>query len=105
MVKTALLFIVMSMALLPPQSARAELTAAQAEKGKAVYENRCLHCHGVKGRGDGPAAKRLRPKPRNLASGMYKFTYTQFGKLPQDSTIFTRVSEGLPGMERNSQGR
>ncbi|MFQ5431497.1 MAG: c-type cytochrome [Nitrospinota bacterium] len=95
--RTAFFAAVMSLALMLPQFAQAELTAEQAEKGKVIYENRCIHCHGVKGRGDGPSSKRLRPKPRNFASGMYKFTYTQFGKLPQDSTIFTRVSEGLPG--------
>lgn len=88
---------VISLALLLPQPAQAELTAEQAEKGKVIYEKRCIHCHGVTGKGDGPSADRLRPRPRNFASGMYKFTYTEFGKLPQDSTLFTRVSEGLPG--------
>jgi mono/diheme cytochrome c family protein len=30
-----------------------EMTAASVDKGKALYEKFCLHCHGAKGLGDG----------------------------------------------------
>ena len=40
--------------------------AVDLEKGKAVYETRCAPCHGPEGRGDGPAAAALTPKPRNF---------------------------------------
>jgi mono/diheme cytochrome c family protein len=34
--------------------------------GKRVYLERCAPCHGDDGRGDGPAAAALEPRPRNL---------------------------------------
>ncbi len=39
-----------------------EVTAA----GKAVFERNCQMCHGLEGRGDGPAATALTTKPANL---------------------------------------
>jgi mono/diheme cytochrome c family protein len=34
--------------------------------GRAVFLQRCASCHGVDGRGDGPAGKYLDPHPRNF---------------------------------------
>jgi high-affinity iron transporter len=34
--------------------------------GERVYMERCAPCHGDDGRGDGPAAAALEPRPRNL---------------------------------------
>ena len=39
--------------------------------GKALYEKNCAACHGTSGKGDGPAAVSMRPKPRNLADEEY----------------------------------
>jgi high-affinity iron transporter len=36
--------------------------------GDAVYRAQCAMCHGAGGRGDGPAAAMLLPKPRDLSS-------------------------------------
>ncbi|HET8540322.1 MAG TPA: c-type cytochrome [Anaeromyxobacter sp.] len=36
------------------------------EKGRASYARYCASCHGPGGAGDGPAAKALRPPPRDL---------------------------------------
>lgn len=41
-------------------------------KGKEVYTQNCLTCHGEKGAGDGPAGQYLNPRPRNLATDSYK---------------------------------
>ncbi|MFQ5993007.1 MAG: c-type cytochrome [Nitrospiraceae bacterium] len=38
------------------------------ERGKAVYEVQCARCHGPEGRGDGPEAPFLAPRPPNLVS-------------------------------------
>ncbi len=38
-----------------------------AAKGKEIYGKSCVGCHGPAGKGDGPAASALNPKPTNLA--------------------------------------
>jgi len=35
--------------------------------GRDIYRARCSMCHGVEGRGDGPMAANLRPRPTNFA--------------------------------------
>lgn len=35
-------------------------------KGKALYETNCSTCHGVSGKGDGPAAGTMDPEPRDF---------------------------------------
>jgi len=35
-------------------------------RGKELFKTHCTVCHGSKGRGDGPAAAMLNPKPPNL---------------------------------------
>lgn len=49
--------------------------AGDKEKGKALYQNLCMTCHGMNGLGDGPVAASLPPemKPTNLQTGKYKF--------------------------------
>lgn len=39
-----------------------------AEEGETVYRTYCLNCHGAKGRGDGPVADSLTPRPADLTS-------------------------------------
>jgi mono/diheme cytochrome c family protein len=48
---------------------------ADAKKGKELYGQLCVTCHGVAGAGDGPVALSLPPemKPRNLQEGKYKY--------------------------------
>ena len=48
---------------------------ADAAAGKALYDARCVTCHGPIGAGDGPISAGLPPemKPRNLQEGKYKF--------------------------------
>lgn len=50
--------------------------AASAEKGdvakgKALYGNLCATCHGNAGKGEGPAAAALNPKPKDLTDKAY----------------------------------
>jgi mono/diheme cytochrome c family protein len=49
--------------------------AADAAKGGTLYAQRCAMCHGNKGAGDGPVAATIPEgmKPRNLATGQYKY--------------------------------
>ncbi|RMH38292.1 MAG: hypothetical protein D6690_00430 [Nitrospirae bacterium] len=73
-------------------------TPEQIEAGKRVYFTKCVWCHGVKGSGDGPAADRLWPRPRNFNAGTFKIRHTASGELPLiDVDLFRTVTHGLPG--------
>lgn len=41
--------------------------APNVEKGKEIFAQRCVACHGSTGHGDGPASASLNPKPRQFA--------------------------------------
>ena len=58
--------------------------------GKNLYAMQCQTCHGADGKGDGPAAAALDPKPRDFTAGYWKQ-----GGVP--SQIFNTVSNGIPG--------
>jgi mono/diheme cytochrome c family protein len=40
-----------------------EFGAASVDRGKVIYKEYCSQCHGATGKGDGPAASGLEPKP------------------------------------------
>ena len=42
-------------------------SSASIEQGKKLFEENCAACHGPSGRGDGPAAASLKPRPADLA--------------------------------------
>jgi mono/diheme cytochrome c family protein len=62
-------------------------TKGDAAKGKVSFENTCVACHGPQGKGDGPAAAALDPKPKNLSDAELLSTQT-------DDYIFKVISEG-----------
>ena len=76
--------------------ALAPFTAA-AQDAAALYRARCAVCHGAEGRGDGPAAPLLAPKPRDFTSGVYKFRSTPSGSLPTEADVFRTITRGLSG--------
>jgi mono/diheme cytochrome c family protein len=41
-------------------------TAADVDAGETKFKQLCATCHGDDGRGDGPAARALRPAPRDM---------------------------------------
>jgi mono/diheme cytochrome c family protein len=65
--------------------------------GKALYEMRCAQCHGTEGKGDGPAAAFVDPKPRDFTRGQYKFRTTSSGELPTDENLLKVIADGIPG--------
>lgn len=56
-------------------------------KGKESFNTICATCHGPEGKGDGPAAAALDPKPRNLSDAAYVSGLT-------DDHLFKVVKEG-----------
>lgn len=40
-----------------------EFGKASAGRGKVIYKEYCMQCHGASGKGDGPAASGIEPKP------------------------------------------
>jgi mono/diheme cytochrome c family protein len=68
-----------------------EPSAALIERGETLFENNCTQCHGRLGRGDGPAAATMNPKPRDLAdSNGWKKGFEVPG-------IFKTLTEGISG--------
>ncbi len=65
-----IVFVILLPVLLPIAIATADTTQAKgvvlAESGQKLYERYCSSCHGLSGKGDGPAADTLNPKPANL---------------------------------------
>jgi mono/diheme cytochrome c family protein len=59
-------------------------------EAKTLYTGNCGPCHGDKGRGDGPAAAGLNPKPADHTSAAVQ-TQT-------DGAIFWKLSEGKAPM-------
>lgn len=58
--------------------------------GRAVYVANCLACHGVTGKGNGPAAAALDPKPNDLADPK---VWEQ-----SDGALFWKIRQGRPPM-------
>ncbi|MBI2504071.1 MAG: c-type cytochrome [Candidatus Latescibacteria bacterium] len=73
-----------------------ETRAAEGDtvSGKALFKRDCTICHGEEGKGDGPAARFLYPKPRDFTSGIYKIRSTY---LPTDEDLYQTISKGIPG--------
>jgi DMSO reductase family type II enzyme heme b subunit len=81
---------------LSPHSALAQ--AGNGEKGEAIYQKRCLQCHGEEGDGLGPAAERLNPPPRDFTLGLYKIRSSAYdAELPNDADLFRMIRDGMPG--------
>ncbi|MDP2810134.1 MAG: c-type cytochrome [Rhodocyclaceae bacterium] len=71
--------------------------AADLAAGKKLYQRWCAQCHGDEGKGDGPAADLVYPRPRDFTLAIFKVRTTPSGQLPTDHDLFHIISEGLPG--------
>jgi cytochrome c oxidase cbb3-type subunit 2 len=84
-----------------PTLAQAPETGPQGEtRGEArrLYNNACAPCHGVRGDGEGPAARQLgSPQPRDFTAAVFKFRSRPTGYLPTDEDLFRVISKGVPG--------
>jgi len=73
------------------------LTAQDTTAGKTVYVKWCAGCHGDQGAGDGVAAKRMIPPPRDFTGAIYQIRSTASGNLPTDADLMRSIEEGLHG--------
>ncbi|RYD82195.1 MAG: cytochrome c [Verrucomicrobiaceae bacterium] len=64
------------------------------QKGRYVFEQNCMVCHGERGNGKGEMAAQLSPKPRDFTSGLFKYRSTPWGKLPTNEDLLHTIREG-----------
>ncbi len=77
--------------------APASVTAQDSQTGKAEYDRWCAGCHGVDGKGDGPGAGTMMPRPRDFTTGRYQIRSTPSGALPTDEDLTSVILDGMPG--------
>lgn len=68
----------------------------QESQSETLYQQHCAVCHGVQGKGDGPAAYLLRPRPRDFRLGAYRLVSTQNGIATKEDILKT-LNRGMPG--------
>ena len=64
--------------------------AASVAAGKAIYEEKCVPCHGESGQGDGPIGLTLNPRPADLTQHTIPGVHT-------DGQLFEWITNGFPG--------
>jgi DMSO reductase family type II enzyme heme b subunit len=84
-------------ALLQTEPVKPTPVSADKDAGKRLYQRWCAQCHGDEGKGDGPAAEFVYPRPRDFTLALFKVRTTPSGQLPTDHDLFNVISEGLPG--------
>jgi DMSO reductase family type II enzyme heme b subunit len=72
-----------------------ELARGDSADGVATFAARCAACHGKDGRGDGPLAPVLIPRPRDLTRGWYRFRSTPSGGPPLAQDLLQTFERGL----------
>ena len=70
-----------------------EFSNADAGRGKMLYKEYCAQCHGFTGKGDGPAASGLEPKPAIHAN-------IPFEKLPIEY-LYNVINHGGPAVGKS----
>jgi len=74
----------------------ADRACCDPEVGSGVFKAQCVVCHGPRGKGDGPAAVALTPRPANLAAA------ARLEQLSDDSlvNVVTAGRKTMPGFGR-----
>lgn len=79
--------------LIPPIDPKTvmEPTSELLARGKVLFEQNCVTCHGAQGQGDGPGGKGLNPPPRNFTAN----ANWKNGTRVED--IYKTLDEGIKG--------
>ncbi|GKS60248.1 hypothetical protein YTPLAS18_37750 [Nitrospira sp.] len=64
------------------------IPSGHPERGRVVYDQYCISCHGQTGRGDGTAALTLSPRPASLISASTS--------AKSDNELLRIIAEGKP---------
>lgn len=72
------------------------LAGEPSPRGQELYQKQCSACHGPTGRGDGPAAWLLYPKPRDFTKGLFRLVSTD-AAMATDADLFATITRGMPG--------
>lgn len=68
-----------------------------AKAGAVSYAARCALCHGEAGRGDGPLAPSMTPRPTDLTGGNVKFRSTPRLARATEADLYRTITVGLRG--------
>src|SRR5579863_5825827 len=68
---------------------------ASASKPQRIYLEKCAFCHGPDGRGNGPTAPSMIPRPRDFTQGEFKYKSTPQNEPPTDDDLVRTVQDGL----------
>jgi len=61
-------------------------SAASAQEAQALYAKNCTMCHGVAGKGDGPAGKALKPPPGDFKTSLAGKSDADLAKLLKEGS-------------------
>jgi mono/diheme cytochrome c family protein len=56
-------------------------TEEQLAQGKDIFTKNCITCHGSSGKGDGPGATALQPKPADFTDPEHSSFYSNQGRI------------------------
>lgn len=65
-----------------------QMDAAAYARGRMLYQQHCLSCHGIGGRGDGPLGRSLNPRPADLRIHVMDHPEGQ---------LYGWITDGVPG--------
>ncbi len=63
---------------------------------QGLYIQHCAACHGMTGRGDGPAADQLYPRPRDFVKSPLRFAPKGGGEAVQIEAVQRTIAQGVP---------
>lgn len=69
--------------------------------GRDLYALHCATCHGVEGKGDGPAGLPIVPMPRDFGVGRFKFDADGDGRTGTDRDLFLVIRDGAGAVGGN----